>query len=605
MTEPEKKLSAVEGYKLASNHLKGNIEAELADNSSEEVSDETYELLKFHGSYFGYDRDSATPRKKAGLDKEYEFMVRMKCPGGRLTAAQYIALDLLTEKYANGALRITTRETFQFHCVHKVGMKPLIADINHLLLSTLGGCGDIVRNITMCPAPIKDKIHAKLEADGYTLAAQLAPKTNSYYEIWLDGEKVHDYKFNPVPSPVGGGLGWGHSGSEDNNSPPPSLPPIGGGTIEPLYGDTYLPRKFKIGIATPEDNCVDVLTNDLAILSLFDGDEFVGYNFALGGGLGMKHNTPKTFARLASPIMFVPPELFIPATEAVIKFQRDNGDRGDRQHSRLKYVMAEKGDAWAKSELEKYLGRSMEAPKAMPKFAVDDHIGWHAQGDGKWFFGVPVSSGRIVDREAEQIRTGLRAVILEYGMDLVLTADQNIILCDIEVAEKPRIEQILHEHGVKLASDITPVYRNMIACVSYPTCGKALAEAERIKLPLVAEIENEMAKHGVLDEKISIRIAGCPNGCSRPTVSEIGIIGRMPDYYTIHIGGDFAGTRLNEKIFDKIPYEALPQALSPMFKLWNEKRLANEDFGDFCARYGVEAVKNYAVEELAGSEWAK
>ena len=230
MTEPEKKLSAVEGYKLASNHLKGNIEAELADNSSEEVSDETYELLKFHGSYFGYDRDSATPRKKAGLDKEYEFMVRMKCPGGRLTAAQYIALDLLTEKYANGALRITTRETFQFHCVHKVGMKPLIADINHLLLSTLGGCGDIVRNITMCPAPIKDKIHAKLEADGYTLAAQLAPKTNSYYEIWLDGEKVHDYKFNPVPSPVGGGLGWGHSGSEDNNSPPPSLPPIGGGT---------------------------------------------------------------------------------------------------------------------------------------------------------------------------------------------------------------------------------------------------------------------------------------------------------------------------------------------------------------------------------------
>lgn len=578
MIEATKKLSAVEGYKLASHHLKGNIAAELADNFSEQVSDESYELLKFHGSYLGYDRDSATTRKKAGLDKEYEFMVRMKCPGGRLTAAQYIAIDLLAEKYANGALRITTRETFQFHCVHKVGMKPLIADINHLLLSTLGGCGDIVRNITMCPAPIKDKIHAKLEADGYTLASQLAPKTNSYYEIWLDGEKVHDYKFNPTP----------------NDS----------GVAEPLYGDTYLPRKFKIGIATPEDNCIDVLTNDLAILSLFDGDEFVGYNFALGGGLGMKHNTPKTFARLASPIMFVPPELFVPAAEAVIKLQRDNGDRTDRQHSRLKYVMAEKGDAWAKSELEKYLGRSMEAPKMMPKFAVDDHIGWHAQGDGKWFFGVPVSSGRIVDREAEQIRTGLRAVILEYGMDLVLTADQNIILCDIEVAEKPRIEQILHEHGVKLASDITPVYRNMIACVSYPTCGKALAEAERIKLPLVAEIENEMAKHGVLDEKISIRIAGCPNGCSRPTVSEIGIIGRMPDYYTIHIGGDFAGTRLNEKIFDKIPYEALPQALSPMFKLWNEKRLANEDFGDFCARYGVEAVKNYAAHEL-GAEWAK
>jgi len=578
MNEPQKKLSAVEGYKAASEHLKGNIAAELADNSSEQVSDGTYELLKFHGSYFGYDRDSATTRKKAGLDKEYEFMVRMKCPGGRLTAAQYLALDVLAEKYANGTMRITTRETFQFHCIKKVGMKPLIADINHLLLSTLGGCGDVVRNITMCPAPIKDKIHAKLEADGYALASQLAPKTNSYYEIWLDGEKVHDYKFNPTP----------------NDS----------AEKEPLYGDTYMPRKFKIGIATPEDNCVDVLTNDLAILSLFDGDEFVGYNFALGGGLGMKHNTPKTFARLASPVMFVPPELFIPATEAVIKLQRDHGDRTDRQHARLKYVMAENGDAWAKAELEKYLGREMDAPKLIKKFAVDDHIGWNEQGDGKWFFGVPVSSGRIVDREAEAVRTGLRAVILEYGMDLVLTADQNIILSDIEEGEKPRIEQILREHGVKLAGDITPVYRNMLACVSYPTCGKALAEAERVKLPLVAAIEKTMAKYNLEDEKISIRIAGCPNGCSRPTVGDIGIIGRMPDHYALHIGGDFEGTRLNEKIFDKVHYDNLPQALSPMFALWNEKKQDGEGFGDFCTRYGIADVKQYAVEQI-GADWAK
>ncbi len=582
MNEPVKKLSAVEGYKLASSHLKGDIAAELADNSSDQVSDGTYELLKFHGSYFGYDRDSATTRKKAGLDKEYEFMVRMKCPGGRLTAAQYLALDVLAEKYANGTMRITTRETFQFHCIKKVGMKPLIADINHLLLSTLGGCGDVVRNITMCPAPIKNKIHAKLEADGYTLASQLAPKTNSYYEIWLDGEKVHDYKFNPTP----------------NDSAKES------GIAEPLYGDTYMPRKFKVGIATPEDNCVDVLTNDLAILSLFDGQELVGYNFALGGGLGMKHNTPKTFARLASPVMFVPPELFIPATEAVIKLQRDHGDRTDRQHARLKYVMAENGDAWAKAELEKYIGRGMDAPKAMPKFAVDDHIGWHSQGDGKWFFGVPVSSGRIIDREGEAVRTGLRAVILEYGMDLVLTADQNIILCDIEAGEKPRIEQILRSHGVKLAGDITPVYRNMLACVSYPTCGKALAEAERVKLPLVAAIEAEMAKHNVLDEKISIRIAGCPNGCSRPTVGDIGIIGRMPDHYALHIGGNFEGTRLNEKIFDKVHYDNLPQALSPMFSLWNEKKQDGEGFGDFCTRYGIAEVKQYAVEQL-NADWAK
>ncbi|MEQ1706665.1 MAG: NADPH-dependent assimilatory sulfite reductase hemoprotein subunit, partial [Rickettsiales bacterium] len=458
-----------------------------------------------------------------------------------------------------------------------------------LLLSTLGGCGDVVRNIMMCPAPIKDKIHAKLETDGYKLASHCAPKTSSYYEVWLDGEKLHDYKFNPTPL----------------LPPPASGGRLGGGSVaEPLYGDTYMPRKFKIALSTPEDNCVDVLTNDLAIISLFNGQEHAGYNFALGGGLGMKHGNAKTFARLATPIMYVPNELFIPATEAVIKLQRDHGDRTDRQHARLKYVIAEKGEAWAKSELEKYIGREMDAPKPMGKFAVEDHIGWHEQLDGKWFLGVPISSGRIVDRENEQIRTGLRAVILEYGMNLALTADQNIILCDIEEGEKPRIEKILHDHGVKLGSDITPVYRNMLACVAYPTCGKALAEAERVKLPLVAEIEKVMQQQGVLNEKISIRIAGCPNGCSRPTVGDIGIVGRMPDHYAIHIGGDFAGTRLNEKIFDKVHYDNIPAALSPMFALWKDKRNSGEEFGDFCTRYGINEVKKYAVEQL-NVDWAK
>ncbi len=579
MTEAVKKLSGVENIKLASKHLKGNIIAEMADISSDQVSDETYELLKFHGSYFGYDRDSATERKKAGLDKEYEFMVRVKCPGGRMSAAQYLALDVLSEKYANGTLRITTRETFQFHCVKKTSMKPLISDINHLLLSTLGGCGDITRNIITCPAPIKDLIHARLEKDCYHLASHLAPKSNSYYEVWLDGQMVHDYKFNPLP----------------NDS----------GVAEPLYGDTYMPRKFKVALAVPEDNCMDALSNDLAILSLFNGGEHVGYNFAIGGSLGMKHNNPKTYPYLAKPVIYVPKELLIPATEAVVKLQRDYGDRSDRQHARLKYLIAEKGVAWAKAELEKYIGREMDAPKSMPKFDVEDHMGWHEQLDGKWFLGVPVSSGRIIDRENEQIRTGLRAVILEYGMNIVLTADQNIILCDIETGEKARIEKILHDHGIKLFEDVTLAYRNMLACVALPTCGKALAEAERIKLPLVAEIEKEMAKHGVGEEKISIRIAGCPNGCSRATIGDIGIIGRTPEHYALYIGGDFAGTRLNEKIFDKVPYDALPQTLSPMFALWNKERVSGEEFGDFCTRYGIEKVKQTAVDALAGAEWAK
>jgi sulfite reductase (ferredoxin) len=574
-----KKLSGQETIKRESNYLKGKIAEELADLSTAEVSDETYELLKFHGSYFGYDRDSATERKKQGLDKEWEFMVRMKCPGGRLNAAQYIALDALVDKYANGTLRITTRETFQFHCIKKVGMKPLIADINRLLLSTLGGCGDVVRNIMTCPAPVKDKLHDKLEEDAFLLARHCAPKTSAYYEVWMDGEKVHDYPFLPTP----------------NDS----------GVAEPLYGDTYMPRKFKIGISTPEDNCIDVLSHDLAILSLFNGQEHAGYNFALGGGMGMKHNSPKTYPRVATPIMYVPPELFIPATEAVIKLQRDHGDRGDRQHARLKYVVQEKGAQWVKEQLEGYIGRKLDDPRPMGKFGVEEHTGWHEQGDGKWFLGVPVSSGRIIDREHEAIRTGLREVILEYGMDLRLTADQNIILCDIETGEKTAIEQKLRKHGIKLREDVTPAYRNMLACVAYPTCGKALAEAERVKLPMLDGIEKAMQRQGVRDDQIAIRLAGCPNGCSRPYGGDIGIVGRMPDHYALYIGGDFEGTRLNEKVFDKVPYEALPDALEPMFALWKEKRIAGESFGDFCQRYGVAAVKQKAVDALTGKDWAK
>lgn len=572
------KLSKNETVKRDSHYLKGNIAEELADLSSPEVSDATYELLKFHGSYFGYDRDTATERKKAGLDKEYEFMVRMKCPGGRLTAAQYVALDALAEKYANGSMRITTRETFQFHCIKKVGMKPLIHDINALLLSTLGGCGDVVRNIMTCPAPIKDAVHAKLEADAFLLAKHCAPRTSSYYEIWCDGEKVHDYKFAPDPAT--------------------------GDDPEPLYGATYMPRKFKIAISQPEDNCTDVLTNDLAILSLFEGQEHIGYNFALGGGLGMKHNSPKTYPRLATPIMFVPPELLVPATEAVIKLQRDHGDRGDRQHARLKYVVEEKGAAWIKQTLEAYLGRTMEDPRPQKTYAVEDHTGWHEQGDGKWFLGIPIASGRIADFERAAIRSGLRAVIMEYGMNLVLTADQNIILCDIEPSEKENIAAMLRKHGIKLREDMTAIDRNFIACVAYPTCGKALAEAERVREPILEKIEDVMRKHDVIDDVIAVRIAGCPNGCSRPYVGDIGIVGRTPDTYALYIGGDFEGTRLNEKVFDKVPYEQLAGALDPMFALWKDHRKVGEGFGNFCQRYGIAAVKQHAAQALA-TDWAK
>lgn len=567
----EKKLSSQEGMKDRSGYLRGNIAQELADDNNF-VSDESYELLKFHGSYQGYNRDTATSRKQQGLEKEYEFMIRVKMPAGRLTAEQYLALDKTADDYANGTLRITTRETFQFHCIVKGNLKGHIAAINHTLLSTLGGCGDVVRNVMACPAPIKDNIHATLERDALHLASHMAPKTHVYHEIWMDGEKIETSQ---------------------------------GEEVEPLYGKHYLPRKFKIGIADPADNCIDVMTHDLAILSLFDGQEHKGYNFAVGGGLGMTHNKPNTYPRLASPIAYVRPEDLVPMSEAVVKLNRDYSDRTNRKHARLKYLVEEQGLAWVKDKLEGYVGHKLDDPLPLPKFQVENHLGWHEQGDGKWFLGIYISSGRITDREGETIRSGLYEIINTYKMPLVLTADQNIILADIETAEKPAIEALLKKHGIKMKSELTPVFQHFLACVSLPTCGKALAEAERVKLPLVAEIEKVMAKHGILDERISIRIAGCPNGCSRPYVGDIGIVGRTPDNYALYIGGDFEGTRLNKKIFDRVPLNELPVALEVFFAEYAISRHSGEGFGDFCERTGVDTVLESARKVLAPQfKWA-
>jgi sulfite reductase (ferredoxin) len=574
MTAPnEKKPSGQESIKETSVYLKGNIVEEL-ENPDAFVSDEVYELLKFHGSYQGYNRDTATTRKKAGLDKEWEFMLRMKCPGGRLTAAQYLVLDDISDKYANGTLRITTRQTFQFHCIVKNNLKKHIAALNAVLLSTLGGCGDVVRNVICTAAPIKDKIHARLLSDTMELAEFCAPKTSAYHEIWLDGENL--------------------ASNRD------------GDNVEPLYGKFYLPRKFKIGLATPDDNSIDVMTHDLAIVLMFKGDELEGYNICMGGGLGATHMKPETYPRLASPIAFVKPDELVRVTEAVIKLQRDHGDRSNRKHARLKYVVEENGLEWTRKTLEEYFGEKMTDPRPMPAFQIPDHMGWHEQKDGKLFLGIPVSSGRIEDREGEKIRTGLREVIRKFGMNITLTADQNIILCDIEESQKSAITEMLKSYGIKLAEDLTNVYKNFLACVALPTCGKALAEAERVKLPLVAEVEKVLEKHGLIEERIAIRIAGCPNGCSRPYVGDIGIVGRIPDHYALFIGGDFEGTRLNTKIFDRVPFANIPEILDIMFAKFKGERNSREGFGDFAHRIGEINIGKLVEASLNGKyKWAK
>lgn len=572
MTE-EKKLSKQEQIKLESNFLKGKIAEELADESSDFVSDASYELLKFHGSYQGYNRDTATERKKAGLDKEWEFMLRMVCPGGRLTAEQYIALNKICEDYANGTMRITTRETFQFHCIIKENLKKHIAAINKILLDTLGGCGDVVRNVMCSPAPIKDEVHEKLLADTHLVAKFCKPKTTAYSELWTDGETVKQTVVE-----------------QD----------------EPLYGSTYLPRKFKIGLAVPEDNTISALTHDLAIILIYENNKLQGYNLCLGGGMGMTHNKPATYPRLATPIAFVGKDNLLRGVEAVIKLTRDHADRSNRKHARLKYVVEENGVEWTRKTLEEYYGEKMEDARPMNEFEVPDLMGWHEQGDGKYYLGVPVSSGRIEDREDSKVKSGLLSVVEKFQTPVNLTADQNIILCDIEESQKQEITEILKAHDIALREDITNIDRYGLACVALPTCGKALAEAERVRIPIIADLENVMEKHGIKDDRIFISISGCPNGCSRPYVGDIGIVGRTPGHYALYIGGDFEGTRLNTKIMDRVPYEYIPQIFDGLFEQYIAERNEGEGFGDYTHRANELKLAENAISKFAGEhKWAK
>ncbi len=546
-TPQPKKLSEVEHIKLASDGLRGDLQAQL-EAGVQPFDEAGYQLLKVHGTYQGYDRDSATERKQQGLEKEWEFMVRARIPGGRLTAEQYLALDDLATQHGGGSLRITTRQGIQFHGIVKDDLKANIAGINAALLTTLAACGDVVRNVTATPAPIADAKHRRLQDDARLLSTALLPTTRAYHEIWLGEERVD------------------------------------GGTAEadPLYGETYLPRKFKIGLATPEDNGIDVLTNDLGIVALFQGDELTGYNLALGGGLGMTHNKPNTYPRLATPLVFVGPNDLLRAVTAVVELQRDHGERGDRKHARLKYLVDDKGLEWIKATLEQYFGGPLEPARKTQPFQVPDHTGWHAQGDGKYWYGISVTNGRIHDRDGVGLRSALRRIVAELRPTPILTATQDIFLADLPAVARPVIESILEQHRVPLPGRLTPLARWALACPALPTCGLALNEAERIRPALVAEVEAALARAGIADERISLRITGCPNGCARPYAGEIGIVGRTASDYAIFLGGDFEGTRLNRRVFDRVKLKDIASTLEPIFHAYVAGRGHGQSFGDWC-----------------------
>ena len=548
-------ISKVENIKDESDYLAGEIAKQLNDKSAF-FKDSEVQLLKFHGTYQQFNRDTATELKTQGLEKEFYFMIRTKVPGGILNAKQYIDFDDLSNQFSDKTLRITTRQTFQFHGVIKGNLRKIINNVGQMLLTTYGACGDVVRNVTTIAAPIQDVIHKKLRQDALKISSYFIPASNSYGRIWINGEK-YEYK------------------KKEN-------------TKEPIYGKTYLPRKFKIGITIPEDNSVDVLTNDIAIFSLFKNQSIYGYNIAVGGGLGMTHNKPETFPYLAKSLLFCNPSDLINVLKSIVMIQRDYGDRKNRKHARLKYLVAEEGTKWFKRLIEYKLNKNFDNPLKLNNLKVVDHLGWHEQGDGKWYTGIFISSGRIIDNKNKKIKTGLRDIIKKFNPSITLSTDQNIILGNINEKDKNIIDQLLEQYSI-VKKKISKVDRWFLACPALPTCGLALSEAERVRDEIIRKVDEILLKHNLQDEKFSIRITGCPNGCARPYAGDIGIVGRAPNLYALFSGGDFEGTRLNKKILDKVSYQDLTKAIEQILLLFKEQRKNNEPLGDFCNRIGTEA----------------
>jgi sulfite reductase (ferredoxin) len=554
----EEALSPVEQVKQASNALRGDLAAQLADGTSH-FTEAGAQLLKFHGTYQQEDRDQRRERRGSNDEPAHQFMVRCKIPGGVLTGAQYLVLDELADRYGNGALRVTTRQGNQFHGVLKGDLQPTIQAVNDALVTTLGACGDVVRNVVACPAPLRDGLRDEVLDVARRLSDHLLPRTRAYHEIWLDG------------APVAGG------------APEP----------EPIYGPRYLPRKFKVALAFPDDNCCDVHTNDLGFLVVSDGERggLAGFNVLVGGGLGRTHGKQDTYPRLADTLGFAATHEVIEVAEAVVKVQRDYGDRSDRRHARLKYLLDERGLDWFRDQVERRLDRPLAPPAPVQVRDIEDHLGWHEQGDGerRWFYGVFLENGRIRDTGDQRARSGLRRVVQTLGCGVRLTPQQNLLLADIPEAERAFVERVLSDHGITGERALSGVRRWSMACPALPTCGLALAEAERVLPAVITELERELERLGVADAALTVRMTGCPNGCARPYTADLAFVGRSLDKYAVFVGGSLLGTRLAVPFADLVRRDQLVAAVRPLFERYRDERLAGERFGDFCHRVDIGA----------------
>jgi sulfite reductase (ferredoxin) len=557
------KLSKVELLKESSQQLRGTLAEELL-NDRPEFSDDAATLLKHHGSYLQDDRDTRRAKGEDGKakGKQYSCMVRTAIPGGRLTAQQLLAELDLCELLANGTLRITSRQGLQLHGVLKSNLKASLREINRIKLTTFAACGDVNRNVMACPAPFRnDAVRAGLQEMAAQLALHFRPKTTSYFDIWLkdeDGVEQEVGEFQPVD--------------------------------EPIYGPRYLPRKFKMGVGLPEDNCVDLYTQDLGLLAIVENGQIIGWNVLAGGGMGRTPSAEKTFPALAKRLCFATSEQVIAVCEAIVKVQRDFGNREDRKRARLKYLISDWGVAKFRETVEQYFGGPLADPHPADVTGVDDHLGWHEQGDGRLFLGINVENGRIKDEGSLRLKAGLRAILGRFGMEVRLTPLQSLILCDIDPADREVIERMMSEYGILRADQLSLLRRYAIACPAFPTCGLSITESERALPGVIDQLEVEVAKLGLQTSKLAVHMTGCPNGCARPYTPDVGLVGKAVGKYTVFVGGNPEGTRLAFIYRDMVPLEEIVPALVPLLQRYRVEREGSESFGDFCARRGPEAI---------------
>ncbi len=549
-SEP-KPLHKNELLKAGSNYLRGHILSDLQDASTETISEDSAQLTKFHGIYPQDDRDLRAQRRKEGRDKAYIFMARVRVPGGVCTPGQWLALDTLADSHANGTLKITNRQSFQFHGILKGRLREAIREVNRTLLDTLAACGDVNRNVMCNPNPLISGLHAETLGIAKAVAAHLSPRTRAYHELWVDDTLV--------------------GGGEPEE-------------VEPIYGKTYLPRKFKIVFAIPPSNDVDVFAHDLGFIAVANADgRLEGFVITVGGGMGMSHNQVETYPRLADVLGFCRPDQVVEVAEKVVTLQRDFGDRTDRKHARFKYTVADRGLVWIRNEVERRLGWQLGAPRRFEFTDTGDRYGWTEGPDGHSHFTLFIENGRVKGA----VKVALREIAKVHRGDFRLTPNQHLMIAGVAAADHPRIEALLREHVLDTSNRASGLRLNSMACVALPTCGLALAESERYLPELVTLLEGEVEAAGLRDDAIVIRMTGCPNGCGRPFLAEIGFVGRSPGKYNVYLGAAFNGSRMNVLYKSSLPTAEIVPLVRSLLRRYAVERNPGERFGDFAIRAGL------------------